>query len=130
MAKMEKDIYLKTSLLGFDKKSTIDYIEKLQLENEGLKRQVQDLSAQQNTLLKENAMFRARVDLLSREKAAAPAQSFQEVTYEDLSAAPDYVMPYETVGRRTTAPSSGAHVVSSKKNVTKKGGKTYISSKK
>ena len=165
MSKQEKDILIKTKLFGFDKKGTMDYIEKVKLENEGLKRQVQDLSAKQNALLKENAMLRARLDVAAKggnppaapeaempvpdtDSIAGPAieivdnygeQVSARMTFEDLSdldAPSAYEMPYETVGRKNdskpaaTKNAEGKYVVSSKNNVTKKNGKTYISSKK
>ena len=141
MSKQDKDILLATKPLGFDKKKTMDYIEKIQLENEGLKRQVEDLSAKQNALLKENAMLRARLEV--GERAAAVQEPEPELEPEipaadnygsqissriqhenlaDLDAEPTYEMPYETAGRR--------HIVTSDKKVVKKDGKTYISSKK
>lgn len=168
MSKQEKDVLIKTKLFGFDKKGTMDYIEKVKLENEGLKRQVQDLSAKQNALLKENAMLRARLDVAAKggtppaapvaeepvpdtSSIAGPAveivdnygeQVAARMTFEnlsDLDAPSAYEMPYESVGRRNAEPAAqrqvtknadGKYVVSSKNNVTKKNGKTYISSKK
>lgn len=140
MSKQEKDILLATKPLGFDKKKTMDYIEKIQLENEGLKRQVQDLSARQNALLKENAMLRARLDVGERaaeeELIPDPPVSHSVVNYgdqvssrinaedlSDLDADPTFEMPYETAGRRH-------YVTSDSKKVVRKDGKTYISSKK
>ena len=75
MSKQEKDILISTKLFGFDKKGTMDYIEKIKLENEGLKRQVQDMSTKQNTLLKENAMLRARLDVISKNKVDAEPET-------------------------------------------------------
>ncbi len=147
MSKQEKDIIIKTKLFGFDKKGTMDYIEKVKLENEGLKRQVQDLSAKQNALLKENAMLRARLDVAAKipeepvtsEPAVEIVDNYGQqvsarMTFEnlsDLTAPSAYEMPYETVGRKNAEKNAeGKFVVSSKSNVTKKNGKTYISSKK
>ncbi|MBQ1451036.1 MAG: hypothetical protein IIZ22_00015 [Clostridia bacterium] len=156
MSKQEKDILLKTKPMGFDKKKTMDYIEKIQLENEGLKRQVQDLSAKQSALLKENAMLRARLDVGSGPAAdiPAPAQDFEpdpepdlldgygeqvskrivSENLSDLDADPMFEMPYETVGHSShnhnVEKRDGKTIVTSKKNVEKRGGKTYISSKK
>ncbi|MBO4445715.1 MAG: hypothetical protein IK036_00365 [Clostridia bacterium] len=145
MSKQEKDILLSTKPMGFDKKKTMDYIEKIQLENEGLKRQIQDLSAKQNALLKENAMLRARLDVGEKAPAQAPApapepepdllpQNFENYGSQvssrirsenlaDLDASSDFEMPYESAGKKK-------HIVTSEKKVVKKGGKTYISSKK
>ncbi|MBR5015953.1 MAG: hypothetical protein IKX52_03955, partial [Clostridia bacterium] len=120
MSKQEKDILLSTKPMGFDKKKTMDYIEKIQLENEGLKRQIQDLSAKQNALLKENAMLRARLDVGEKAPAQAPApapepepdllpQRFENYGSQvssrirnenlaDLDVASDFEMPYESAG--------------------------------
>ncbi|MCR4747111.1 MAG: hypothetical protein K5836_01420 [Clostridiales bacterium] len=152
MSKQEKDILLKTKPMGFDKKKTMDYIEKIQLENEGLKRQVQDLSAKQSALLKENAMLRARLDVGSGSAVAAPlpAQDFEpepdlldgygeqvskrivSENLADLDADPMFEMPYETVGHSShnIEKRDGKTIVTSKKNVERRDGKTYISSKK
>lgn len=141
MSKQENDILIKTAPLGFDKKATMDYIEKIQLENEGLMRQVRDLSARTNDLLKENAMLKARlqvtrtpepaVEAPAEPAAPAPTQraprDFEDLS--DLDAPSTFEMPYE---RRAPAsePKKSMIVTSNKKNVTKKGGKTYVSSKK
>jgi hypothetical protein len=152
MSKQEKDILLKTKPMGFDKKKTMDYIEKIQLENEGLKRQVQDLSAKQSALLKENAMLRARLDVGSGSVAdtPVPAQNFEpepdlldgygeqvskrivSENLADLDADPMFEMPYETVGNSShnIEKRDGKTIVTSKKNVERRDGKTYISSKK
>ncbi|MBQ2092434.1 MAG: hypothetical protein II473_04540, partial [Clostridia bacterium] len=153
MSKQEKDILLKTKPMGFDKKKTMDYIEKIQLENEGLKRQVQDLSAKQSALLKENAMLRARLEVGSGFAADIPAPSqdsepdpepdlldgygeqvSKRIVTEnlsDLDADPMFEMPYETVGNSShnVEKRDGKTIVTSKKNIEKRGGKTYISSK-
>ncbi|MBQ0135263.1 MAG: hypothetical protein KBS43_00805 [Oscillospiraceae bacterium] len=151
MSKQEKDIIIKTKLFGFDKKGTMDYIEKIKLENEGLKRQVQDLSAKQNALLKENAMLRAKVDVAVSTPAEEPVPDTSSIagpaveivdnygeqvqarmTFEnlsDLDAPVTYEMPYEPK-QTATKNAEGKFVVTSNKNVTKKNGKTYISSKK
>lgn len=155
MSIQEKDILLKTRPMGFDKKKTMDYIEKIQLENEGLKRQVQDLSAKQSALLKENAMLRARLDVTAAPAAAAPelpqyeepapepdllenygeqvSSRIRSENLSDLDADPMFEMPYESVGKSSAhniEKRDGKTIVTSKKNVEKRDGKTYISSKK
>ena len=169
MSRQDSDIVLKTKLFGFDKKATMDYIEKIELENEGLKRQIQDVSAKQNALQKENAMLRSKIEIFNEtlEKASVMRTEPEEepyiqdvkhfasdrmpvpeivnnnnpsvntrMTFEDLSVEPDFEMPYASVGNMhkndsEPAPAPQKHVVTSKKPVvTKKGGKTYISSKK
>ncbi len=143
MSKQENDILIKTAPLGFDKKATMDYIEKIQLENEGLMRQVRDLSARTNDLLKENAMLKARlqvtrtpepaVEAPAEPVAPAPAQlaprDFEDLS--DLDAPLTYEMPYERTPKKVSeAPKKPMIVTSNKNTVTKKGGKTYVSSKK
>ncbi|MDO5448570.1 MAG: hypothetical protein Q4F70_03070 [Clostridia bacterium] len=132
MSKQENDILIKTVPLGFDKKATMDYIEKIQLENEGLVRQVRDLSARTNELLKENAMLKARLQVTRAQEqpqeAPAPAPAPQKTTERevenlaDLDAPLTFEMPYERKKQPTI-------ITSNKNTVTKKGGKTYVSSK-
>lgn len=134
MSKQENDILIKTAPFGFDKKATMDYIEKIQLENEGLMRQVRDLSARTNELLKENAMLKARLQVTraqepAKEEPVAPpepkassrpvASDFENLA--DLDAPLTFEMPYER--------KKPMIVTSNKNTVTKKGGKTYVSSK-
>lgn len=145
MSKQENDILIKTAPLGFDKKATMDYIEKIQLENEGLMRQVRDLSARTNELLKENAMLKARLQVT---RAPEPVQETPAPTQDapatpafratrdvedlsDLDAPLTYEMPYERTAKKAPeAPKKPMIVTSNKNTVTKKGGKTYVSSKK
>lgn len=77
MENMEKDIRLKTKIMGFDKKTVMDFIEQIQLENESLKREVQELKGKQTSLLKENAMLYAKIDVFTDgvEKAARKASA-------------------------------------------------------
>lgn len=129
MSKQENDILIKTAPLGFDKKATMDYIEKIQLENEGLMRQVRDLSARTNELLKENAMLKARLQVTRAQEPEkeAPAPAPQKPArgevenLADLDAPLTFEMPYER--------KKPMIVTSNKNTVTKKGGKTYVSSK-
>ena len=129
MSKQENDILIKTVPLGFDKKATMDYIEKIQLENEGLVRQVRDLSARTNELLKENAMLKARLQVtrvqepVEKTPAPAPEKPVQRDVEDlsDLDAPLTFEMPYERKKPMV--------VTSNKNTVTKKGGKTYVSSK-
>ncbi len=144
MSKQENDILIKTAPLGFDKKATMDYIEKIQLENEGLMRQVRDLSARTNDLLKENAMLKARLQVTRTpepvQETPAPVEDAPKPAFRaardvedlsDLDAPLTYEMPYERVSsKKSEAPKKPMIVTSNKNTVTKKGGKTYVSSKK
>ena len=145
MSKQENDILIKTAPLGFDKKATMDYIEKIQLENEGLMRQVRDLSARTNELLKENAMLKARLQVtrdselvqevpataIDTPKAPDFCATRDAEDLSDLDAPLTYEMPYERTSKKAPeAPKKPMIVTSNKNTVSKKGGKTYISSKK
>ncbi|NLL63740.1 MAG: hypothetical protein GX241_05845, partial [Ruminococcaceae bacterium] len=81
MEELERDIFLKTTLMGFEKKGVMDFIEKIQLENESLKRENQDLNAKLNALLKENEMLRTKIDVFAEgvEKAAQKASETSPV---------------------------------------------------
>lgn len=76
--KMENDILIKTSMMGFDKKSVMDFVEKLQLENEELKRQIISLTA-------ENEELRDAVEKLQTLHDSYNDDDQPFVTYEDLA---------------------------------------------
>ena len=77
--KMENDIFLKTAMMGFDKKSVMDFVEKLQLENEDLKRRIISLTA-------ENEELRDAVEKLQTLHDSYNDSEQPFVTYEDLAA--------------------------------------------
>ncbi len=76
--KLENDILLKTAMMGFDKKSVMDFVEKLQLENENLKRQIISLTA-------ENEELRDAVEKLQTLHDSYNDDDQPFVTYEDLA---------------------------------------------
>lgn len=76
--KMENDILIKTAMMGFDKKSVMDFVEKLQLENENLKRQIVSLTA-------ENEELRDAVEKLQTLHDSYNDNDETFVTYEDLA---------------------------------------------
>lgn len=76
--KLENDILIKTSMMGFDKKSVMDFVEKLQLENEELKRQIISLTA-------ENEELRDAVEKLQTLHDSYNDDDQPFVTYEDLA---------------------------------------------
>ncbi len=76
--KMENDILLKTAMMGFDKKSVMDFVEKIQLENENLKRQIIALTA-------ENEELRDAVEKLQTLHDSYNDDDQPFVTYEDLA---------------------------------------------
>ncbi len=82
MDKLEKDIRLKTKMMGFDKKAVMDFIEQIQLENESLKREIQELTSKQNALLKENSMLRTKIDVFTKglEEAAKRTSSSSPIS--------------------------------------------------
>lgn len=82
MDKLEKDIRLKTKMMGFDKKAVMDFIEQIQLENESLKREIQELTSKQNALLKENSMLRTKIDVFTKglEEAARRTSSSSPIS--------------------------------------------------
>lgn len=76
--KLENDIFLKTAMMGFDKKSVMDFVEKLQLENDDLKRQIISLTA-------ENEELRDAVEKLQTLHDSYNNDEQPFVTYEDLA---------------------------------------------
>lgn len=76
--KIENDILLKTAMMGFDKKGVMDFVEKLQLENEELKRRVVALTA-------ENEELRDAVEKLQTLHDSYNDEDQPFVTYEDLA---------------------------------------------
>ncbi len=76
--KMENDILLKTAMMGFDKKGVMDFVEKIQLENENLKRQIIALTA-------ENEELRDAVEKLQTLHDSYNDDDQPFVTYEDLA---------------------------------------------
>lgn len=93
--KIENDILIKTAMMGFDKKSVMDFVEKLQLENENLKRQIVSLTA-------ENEELRDAVEKLQTLHDSYNDDDETFVTYEDL-AMDSFAFEEETMKRADLA---------------------------
>lgn len=104
MDKLEKDIRLKTKMMGFDKKSVMDFIEQIQLENESLKREIQELNSKQNALLKENSMLRTRIDVFTKGLEEAARRTATSSPINDVKKLVD---TYDDSENKTTVEDAG-----------------------
>ncbi len=118
MDKLEKDIKLKTKIMGFDKKAVMDFIEQLQLENESLKREIQELNSKQNALLKENSMLRTKIDVFTKGLEEAARRTAKSSPIKDVKKMVDeYEENQDSCSAFETEEETAEEVVSVKKAV-------------
>lgn len=138
--RIEKDMPLKTTVMGFDKKEVMDFVEEIQKENQKLKHIVvslgtenDQLKAQVGDLLAKNEELQKLITYSSEAYAEESSDGFIDVSSNSTPVEPQPPVTYEDISLehyQSSEPVVKETVQSAVAKTRKKPGVTVIRSKK